>query len=142
MDLAKRPQRNAGEPAAEHQGHLIDHPTQHAVVRKFKNAPTSINHSSLVEWGELEDGFCIFPCDAISRAVCVVPNMPMLTWAESRGVDTRGVEKKRTAAEMRREELVLPALGGCFTVLPMVSWTGWFTDEVVLNRVDEKEGEE
>ena len=51
-----------------------------------------------------------------------------------------GTSKKRDRKELNRQQKVMPAIGGYFTVLPMEEWAEWFTNSVVLNRVEE-EGE-
>ena len=134
MDLSSLPERDDQEPTSDYRTYRIDVPTQYAIVRKFKNKPTRMEFSSFLRWGELDDGFYIFPCDAISSPCCVVPNIPMLSWEES-----RGDRKKRDRREMAREAKLQPALGGYFTVRPLNDWADWFTETVIFDREDEED---
>ena len=93
--------------------------------------------SSFLCGSELDDGFYIFPCDAMSSPCCVVPNIPMLSWEES-----RGDRKKRDRREMAREAKLQPALGGYFTVRPLNDWADWFTETVIFDREDEEDEED
>jgi hypothetical protein len=127
MDLSNMPPRKKRQPITNYRQYPIDQPTHYAVVRKFKTSPVPTDNSGLLQWGELDDGFYIFPCHAMGLPVCVVPNIPMLPWDES-----RGPKKKRNRKERELEEQVSPAKGGYFTVLSMSEWSDWFTDNVVL----------
>ena len=91
----------------------------------------------LHHWGEFDNGFYIFPCDAMSSPCCVAPNIPMVSWDES-----RSDRKKRDRREVAREAKVQPALGGYFTLRPMNEWAGWFTETVTFDREDEEENKE
>ena len=70
----------------------------------------------------------------MSSPCCVVPNLPMVSWDES-----RGDRKKRDRKEAAREGKVQPALGGYFTVRPMNDRADWFTKTVIFDREDEEE---
>ena len=132
LDLSELPARK--EPVF-FRDYPIKEPGQYVVVRKFKSPPQKMDRSELVEFGELEKGFFIFNCDAIADPVCVVPNIPMLPWAEVRGKSS-GKSNKRTRKEMQLEARVVP-LGGYFVVSSRWQWGDWFTDSVVLNTGDE-----
>ena len=128
MDLSTLPVTPDSSPMPSYRGYLIETPTHYAVVRKFKSESIEVEYSMLVEWGDLEDGFFIFPLYAIRGTVCVVPNIPMLSWEES-----RGAKKKRDQSEIRREQYVSVPLGGYFVVRGQQEWEETFTEEVVLN---------
>ena len=106
-----------------YRGHVIDDPVPHAVVRKFKAPPAPVACTSFIRWGELEDGFFIFPCTAINGTLCVVPNTPMLPWPEASG------SAKKKAIDSARQASLLPK-GGHFTVVGLSGWEEWFTNEV------------
>jgi hypothetical protein len=131
MDLSTMPARKMTEPIPMHRQYQIDEPTQYAVVRKFKDPPVSTD-SAFLDWGELGEGFYIFPCHSMGFPVCVVPNMPMIPWDES-----RGAKKKRDRKERERQDKLFPAIGGYFVVLPMTEWADWFTDSVVFCDLDD-----
>ncbi len=131
MDLTKQPKRRKGQDSITYRGYDIDDPVPSAVVRKFKALPTPVAFTSFIRWGELEDGFFIFPCTSIHGTLCVVPNTPMLPWPEPSGT----AKKKRTY--LARQASLLPK-GGYFTVLCLSGWKEWFTNEVVLQRNDEE----
>jgi hypothetical protein len=135
MDLSKQPQRKRTRHDDEtlyYRGYAIGDPTQYAVVRKFKEEPTPLDYTSFLEWGELEDGFFIFPCDSIYEPLCVVPNMPMLPWPPVHPT------KKPNRNDIRRREAFVP-IGGYFTVMSMTGWEEWFTDKVIFERDDEED---
>ncbi len=131
MDLTKQPKRRKGQDSITYRGYDIDDPVPYAVVRKFKELPTPVAFTSFIRWGELEDGFFIFPCTSIHGTICVVPNIPMLPWPEPSGT----AKKKRN--DLARQASLLPK-GGYFTVLCLSGWKEWFTNEVVLQRNDEE----
>jgi hypothetical protein len=129
MDLSTMPELPDGmDEIPSYRGYLIDQPTQYAVVRKFRAESIEVEYSMLVEWGDLDEGFYILPLFAIRGPVCVVPNIPMISWEES-----RGGKKKRDRKEERRERAVAAPLGGYFVVRGQQEWEEVFTDEVVLN---------
>jgi hypothetical protein len=143
LDLSNLPARHE---VFSYRGYDIDAPGQYAVVRKFKSAPEHImqnrlrpdgsaaneTRSELVSYGDLEEGFFIFTCDAIHSPVCVVPNTPMISWEES-----RGNHKKRTRKEMELEARVVP-VGGYMVLSPRSSWGEWFSESVVMNTSNEE----
>jgi hypothetical protein len=131
MDLSKQPKRRKGQDSITYRGYVIDDPVQYAVVRKFKALPTPLEFTYFIRWGELEDGFFIFPCSSIHGTLCVVPNIPMLPWPELSG----SAQKKKI--DLARQASLLPK-GGYFTVDPLSGWEEWFTNEVVLQRNDEE----
>ena len=124
-----------------YRGFLISDPGQYAVVRKFKKQPSWIRadqdeedpdafctwDTSLVQHGELEDGFFVLDCETITDLACVVPNIPILPWAE-----TRKDTKKRDREERNLEAMVDP-IGGYFVVKPKAKWGQWFTTEVIFS---------
>jgi hypothetical protein len=135
MDLSKQPQRKRSRHDDEtlyYRGYAIGDPTQYSVVRKFKEEPTPLDYTCFLEWGELEDGFFIFPCDSIYEPLCVVPNMPMLPWPPDHRT------KKPNRADNRRRAAFVP-IGGYFTVMSMTGWEEWFTDKVIFERDDEED---
>ena len=132
MDLSKQPKRRKRQPEITYREYVIDDPTQYAVVRKFKAEPAPVGYSKFVEWGELDDGFFIFPLTSIHDPLCVVPNIPMLPWPHPTGSD------KKIRADIRRLQQVLPR-GGYFTVFSMKKWEGWFTESVLFDRPDEED---
>ena len=128
MDLSTMPARLNRAPIPRHRVCDIDEPAQCAVVRKFKAMATAVEHGALVDWGELDDGFCVLPLERICGPLCVVPNMPGSPWAES-----RGTKKKRDRNEQKREEQTGPPLGGYFVVRNQGEWEECFTEMVVFN---------
>ena len=128
MDLSTLPLTEPGFRVPGYRGFTLHAQTQYAVVRKFKAPPISLEYGMLVEWGELEDGFYIFPLHGIYDPCCVVPNIPMIPWAEA-----RGTKKNLDRKEMERQNQVGAPLGGYFVVLNQEEWGDLFTDEVVLN---------
>ena len=122
-------------PTQTHQayrGFIISEPGQYAVVRKFKHPPACIRFleeggiSSLVRWGDLEEGFFVFDCETITDLACVVPNLPIVAWEVSRKAN-----KKRDRSEIQLEAAVGP-IGGYYVVTPKAKWGEWFTNSIVL----------
>ena len=128
MDLSTTPARLNRAPIPRCRGCDADEPAQRAVVRKFKEMSTAVERSTLVDWGELDDGFCALPPECIHGPLCVVPNVPRSPWGES-----RGMKKKRDRNEQKREEQTGPPLGGCFVVRAQGKWEECFTEMAVFN---------
>jgi hypothetical protein len=111
----------------------------YAVVRKFEEPPQAAGWmmeeneegvevqtktSELIEWVELEEGFFILDCESIYDLACVVPNIPIIPWAESRA---RKIETKGDTETQAR----VGETGGYFVVGARKDWETWFTSLVL-----------
>ena len=106
----------------------------HAVVRLFKSAPTSAfwpskvdtvsnkesTYSALVEFGDVEDGYSIIPCQFIAEPTMVVPNIAMV-------FPQKPWNKKEARRQRQIEAMVQPLNGGFFVISPRTEWSDCFS---------------
>eukprot|EP00980_Cylindrotheca_fusiformis_P010242 scaffold2276_cov82-Cylindrotheca_fusiformis.AAC.3 len=97
----------------------------HCVVQLFKDPPTSDfresntggDYSQLVQWGTLESGLFLIPCNKIVAPAIVVPNIPPVEGERRRPDDNN---------DNQRVTLVDP-IGGYFVVSNRREWAHQFT---------------